>query len=80
VVGAVVVGSGVVGAGALTVKTTPIVAGEPAPPAAVPVMVLVYVAGPRPAGFIVTVIVLGVEEAVPLVGDTESHAAPVESA
>jgi hypothetical protein len=72
-------GAGVAaGGGELTVKRTPIVAGEPVAPAAVAVIVLVYVPGPRPLGFMVTVIVLAPPVDAPLDGDTVSHVAPVE--
>jgi hypothetical protein len=62
----------------LTRKVTAIVAGEPVAPAAAAVIALVYVPVPRPLGFMVTTIVLALPVDVPLVGDTESHGAPVE--
>jgi hypothetical protein len=65
--------------GALTVKRAPIVAGEPAAPAAVAVMVLVYAPAPRPLGFMVTAIDCAFPVETPLVGDRESQEAPVES-
>jgi hypothetical protein len=55
------------------------VTGVPVLPLSVTVIVLVYVPAPRLPGFIVTVIALGVGEAVPLVGETDSHPAPEET-
>ena len=65
--------------GVLTVKTTPIVEGVTVLPLSVTVIVLVYVPEAKPLGFSVTVTVLGVDEAVPLAGAAESHAALEET-
>ena len=79
VLGVGVLGAGGAGGGELTVKTTPIVEGVPVLPLSVTVIVLVYVPAARPLGFSVTVTVLGVDEAVPAAGATESQDALVET-